>query len=260
VAGVLLAAGTALLVVTLTRAGPPPAPPSASQRQAAAWTARQVSPGAVVACDPVMCGLLRQDGLPAARLKTLDAGTRDPLGSSVVIATATVRTQFGASLATVYAPQVIAGFGAGGQRVEVRAIAPDGAAAYRAALGAQHAELSAAGRDLLGNPTIRATPAARAALLAGRVDPRLLAILAVMSSQQNLRLQAFGDASPGASSLVPLRSVQLAGSAADRSAIRAFLAAQQGAYRPAAVTSARDSGGQPVVTVRFGAPDPLSIP
>jgi hypothetical protein len=85
--------------------------------------------------------------------------------------------------------------------------------------------------------------------------------VAVLSSQQNIRLEAFGDASPGAGAAVPLRSVRLGtGSAAGRAGILAFLDAQQGDYRPATVTSGRDPSGQPAVTVRFGVPGPLSTP
>jgi len=90
--------------------------------------------------------LLRRDGFPAARLKTLGPGTRDPLGSAVVIATSAVRNEFGTRLATDYAPGLIASFGSGPARVEVRAVAPGGGAGYVAALGAQHAALASAGR------------------------------------------------------------------------------------------------------------------
>jgi hypothetical protein len=85
--------------------------------------------------------------------------------------------------------------------------------------------------------------------------------MSVMSSQLTVRPVAFGDAAPGASALVPVRSVQLgAASAADRSAILAFLDAQQGAYRPDMMAATRDASGQPVVTVRFDAPGPLPEP
>lgn len=260
--GVVAVAGAAVAAVALTRSGPPaPISATTAQSRAASWVAQQVSPAAMVSCDQVTCGLARRDGFPSGQLETLHPATRDPLGSAVVIATPAVRAEFGSRLATVYAPMVIAAFGAGSNRVEVRAIAPDGAGAFTAALDAQHTSLISSGRQLLGNPAIQASRSARADLLAGRVDPRLLAILSVLSSQRTVRLEAFDDASPGVSAVVPLRSVMLgASTAAERSKILAFLDAQQGTYRPDMMAATSDASGQPAVVVRFDAPDPVSTP
>ncbi|MBV9792592.1 MAG: hypothetical protein JO016_01525 [Actinobacteria bacterium] len=255
------AVGVTLGVLAIAAPGPPSASAAANQAQAAAWVEQQVSPGTVVSCDPATCGQVRQGGFPVARLMALEPTTRDPLGSGVVIATPLVRSEFGTRLATVYAPLVIASFGAGANQVQVRVTAPDGAAALAAGLTARRAALRSAGQQLLLNRTVHASPGARAALLAGRVDGRLLANLAVLSSLQPITLVAFGDATPGASPAVPLRGVQLgAVSASTRSAILSFLRAQRGAYRPAVAAAARGGNGQPVVTVRFDAADPLSGP
>jgi hypothetical protein len=256
-----VAAGATLAVVMIARTGSGSAPAPADQIRAAAWVTQQVSPGTVLSCDPVMCRLLRRDGSPAARLKTLGPGTRDPLGSAVVVATPAVRNEFGTRLTTDYAPGLIASFGSGSSRVEVRAIAPSGGAGYPAALGAQHATLASAGRQLLLNRTVQAAPSARAALLAGRVDPRLLAVVSVLSSQLTVKLEGFGDAAPGAGPAAPLRSAQLsATSAAGRSAILSFLAAQRGTYRPDMMAATHAAGGQPVVALRFDAPAPPPTP
>jgi hypothetical protein len=178
-----------------------------------------------------------------------------------VVATPAVRSEFGTRLDSVYAPMVIAGFGSGTSRIEVRTTAPDGVAALEAEMRTQRASLISEGRQLLRNPSVRATPAARAALLAGRVDARLLANLSVLSSQLPITLVAFGDDSPGATAAVPLRGVQLsADSATGRAAILDFLHAQRGAYRPSMVTTVRDSLGKPVVSVRFDAPGRMSSP
>jgi hypothetical protein len=254
-------AAVTLAVVALTRPGPDPASAAANQAQAAAWVAQQVSPGTVVSCDPATCGQLRSDGFPAARLLTLGPATRDPLGSGVVIGTSAVRDQFGTRLDMVYAPLVLAGFGSGANRVEVRATAPDGVAALEATVSAQQASARSAGQQLLRNRTVQASPAARQDLLEGRVDARLLANLSVLSSQWPIRLVAFDDAPPGASPEVPLRGVQLrATSAAGRSGILAFLRAQRGMYRPAVAGTTSDGSGQSVVTARFDAPDPMLAP
>jgi hypothetical protein len=255
-------AGVTLAAVAVTRPGPAPASAPASslanQARAAAWVAQQVSPGTVVSCDPAACGQLRQDGFPATRLMALGPATQNPLASGVVIGTQAVRDEFGASLAAVYAPLVLAGFGSGANRVEVRATAPDGVVALEAVVSAQQASARSAGQQLLRNRTVQATPAARHDLLEGRVDARLLANLSVLSSQWPFKLVAFDDPPPGASPAVPLRGVQLsATSAAGRSAILAFLHAQRGMYRPAMAAAASDGSGQSVVTARFDAPDPM---
>ena len=59
----------------------------------------------------------------------LGPGAGDPLGSDVVLGTAAVRGLFGSRLAAVYAPEVLAGFGTGPARIDVRIVAPDGSAA-----------------------------------------------------------------------------------------------------------------------------------
>jgi hypothetical protein len=261
----VVAAGATAAVVAVTRPGSPAkpavAPAAANQARAVAWVAQQVSSGTMVSCDATTCGQLRRSGFPAARLMTLGSATQDPLGSAVVVATPAVRSEFGAQLASVYAPLMIADFGSGANRVEVRTTAPDGPAVFAAELKTQQASLRSAGQQLLRNRTVQASPAARADLLAGRVDLRLLANLSVLSSQQTIKLVAFGDASPGANSTVPLRSVQLsATSAKDGAAILDFLRAQKGAYRPDSVSTTADRQGQPVVTARFDAPAPLPAP
>ena len=48
--------------------------------------------------------------------------------------TAAVRGLFGSRLAGVYAPEVLASFGTGAARVDVRVVAPDRSARYRQAL------------------------------------------------------------------------------------------------------------------------------
>jgi hypothetical protein len=89
--------------------------------------ARQVSRDAIVACDPDMCSALLAQRIAPGNLLELRGAAPDPLGSDVVVATAAVRSQFGARLASVYAPVVLARFGSGRFAIEVRAVAPDGA-------------------------------------------------------------------------------------------------------------------------------------
>jgi hypothetical protein len=242
--------------------GPDGAPPgmtparvaAGDRTAAAAWIAGQLDAGITVSCDPQMCVQVRKAGLPAARLMIVAPSGGASLGAGVIVATPAIRDQFGARLGTADAPLVIASFGSGADRVDVRAVAPDGAAALQASLAAGHARLISAGAQLLANKNIQASPGARAALLAGRVDPRLLVTLSALSSDMPLRLIAFDDSSPGASPAIPLRGAEIgAGSPAGLAAALTFLHAQQSPYRPAGAAITRSASGQSLVDVRFDA-------
>jgi hypothetical protein len=241
--------------------GPALGASAATRGEVSRWIAGQVAGSAIVACDPAMCAALQADGLPATRLLVLRTAAADPLGSDVVVATSAVRNQFGTRLPGVYAPVVIASFGTGAGRIEVRAIAPDGAATYQATLIADHRSRVSAGSQLLRNPRISATAAARVALSAGDVDSRLLLTLAALAVQQPLRITAFGDPSPGSSRDVPLRSVQLAPletgnrAAASLRSMLSFIGAQRQPFQP--LRAGLD--GSSAVTVEYPAPSPLGL-
>ena len=241
---------------------------AAVRTQAAAWVAGQVSRDAIVACDPGMCSALLAQGITSGNLLELGASTPDPLGSDVVVATPAVRSQFGGRLASVYAPGILASFGSGGLRIDVRAIAPDGAAAYQAAAASDLAARRAAGRQLLGNPHLRVSAAARAALRAGQVDPRLLTTLATLAATTPatagpVQVSAFGDSGPGASQGMPLRSVQItAASRADLGRLRGivtFVRAQRPPYLPAQALITAGPGGSAVLSIGFSAPSPAGL-
>jgi hypothetical protein len=235
--------------------------PAAIRDQAAAWIAGQVAASAIVACDPAMCAALHADGLPATRLLVLGTATADPLGSDVVVATLAVRNEFGTRLQGVYAPAVIASFGTGTERIDVRAVAPDGTAAYQAALAADRRSRISAGSQLLRNPRIIVTGGARNALSTGDVDPRLLMMLAALAGEQQLRITAFGDPSPGASPVVPLRSVEIAalgpgaGAEASLRSMLSFIDAQRQPFQPLRATLV----GSSALTVEYAAPSPLGL-
>jgi len=229
--------------------------------QAASWIAGQVAASAIVACDPAMCAVLHTDGLPATRLLVLSTATADPLGSDVVVATLGVRNEFGIRLQSVYAPVVIASFGTGAGRIDIRAIAPDGTAAYQAALAADRRSRISAGSQLLRNPRIIVTGGARNALSAGDVDPRLLMMLAALADQQQVRITAFGDPSPGASPGVPLRSVEIAApgpgaeAAASLRSMLSLIDAQRQPFQPLRAALA----GSSALKVEYAAPSPLGL-
>jgi hypothetical protein len=238
---------------------------TAARHGAAVWVAQQVNTAAVVACDPAMCGALQAAHVPAGRLLVLRPGQGDPLGSDVLVATAALRSQFGSRLTSVYAPVALASFGSGAAQIQIRVIAPDGAAAYLSQLAADVAARKSSGAQILHNPQIHASPAARGQLAAGQVDPRLLGMLVTLSGQYPVDIVSFGG-SPGSSvsAAAPLRSAEITGAApsggrpASVQALRAFLGAQRPPYRPSAVTTVR-LGSRTVLRVEYGAPTPLAL-
>jgi hypothetical protein len=231
---------------------------NASRQQAAGWIAAQVGRGVIVSCDPLMCAALSQQGFPAANLATLGPSAADPLDSGIVVSTAAVRNELGTRLASVYAPLVIATFGSGQNQVQVRVVAPDGAAAYMSALRADLQARQKAGRELLTNKNVRMSAVARAQLTAGQVDVRLLITLVGLTHKYRVNIRSFGDTGPGAASGAPLRSMTItAASATYRRQIEAFLRAQRAPLL--AVTSVQRAGAAVVLTIEFPAPAPLGL-
>jgi hypothetical protein len=241
-----------------TTSGAPSGAAAATRTQAATWVSGQVSRSDIVSCDPAMCAVLQGHGVPAGNLLVLRPGSADPLGSDVVVATPAVRAQFGPRLAGVYAPQVLASFGTGAQQIEVRAVAPDGAAAFTSALAADLAARKAAGRQLVRNPGLIVSGVARSQLQDGRVDSRLLVILAALAAGQRLTISSFGSTGPGAGAGTPLRSVQVAGDQGPLAGMLAFTQAQRVPYRPAHAAIAGPQR-RPVLTIEFAAPSPAGL-
>jgi hypothetical protein len=243
---------------------PAPSTPSALQiaaanrDQAAAWIAQQVLPSVLIGCDPLMCQALETAHVSPSRLSVVQPSAPDPLGVEVIVATPALQSQFGPRLATVYAPLVLASFGSGAQRIDIRYLPPSGTAAFEASLAAAKRSRIQAGQQLLSNKHVQASAQARGALLAGDVDPRLLITLGLLAHEIPVKLVLFDDPSPGASSAVPLRGAEIGASAsAGLSAITAFLA-QQTTYQPSQYHEVRIAGAQ-VVTVQYDAPGPLGL-
>jgi len=242
---------------------PPPltaaaAAAAAAQSAAAAWITSQVDSAAIIGCDPAMCAALQAHGVSPSRLVALGSTTAAVLKTDVI---ATLSSA-GRSLPDQYAPAVLASFGSGGSRIEIRAVAPGGAASYQSALRADLNARESAGSQLLSNPRIRFSVADATQLRAGEVDSRLLATLAALSSQFTLRVMAFGDSSPGA----PLffREVTVASyggrnGAARLAAALAMVKAQGSPYLPAHSAIVHLDTGQPALVIEFAAPSPLGL-
>jgi len=281
VAAMVLVAGAGGLVVSLLLRGPAPerlvdsptrisqelAAEAAARAEAISWILKQVSPAAVVSCDPQVCADLVSEGFPSASVLTLGPGSTDPLGSNLVVATAPIRAQYGSRLASVYAPAVIASFGSGEARIDIRLVFPGGTAGYRASQQAALSARKAADAQLLANSQITVSATARAQLLAGEVDPRLPLLIAAMAASYPVNIVAFVNQSPGGGPASLLRAVDLA--TVDRAAhltsaaylawMQAFIDAQRAQYRPGWMQLVTLRTGQAVLRVEYGAPSPLSL-
>jgi hypothetical protein len=274
VAAVLLGAGAISIALIRSSPAPPPARPAptpapiraaaAAHMAAARWIAAQVSTYAIVSCDPQMCGVLAAHRFPAGRLLPLGGSNSAPLGSDLIVSTAAVRSEFGARLASVYAPAVLASFGTGSAKTAVRVVAPDGSLAYRRGLRADVAARATAGSQLLHNPRLHSSAVARRALAAGQVDSRLLAVFAALATIYGVQVVDFAAPAPGASAGIPLRTADIApaGPGTRRrpnamAALARYLRSQQAVYQPEHITVVRLASGQRVLRVEYGAPSPF---
>jgi hypothetical protein len=231
---------------------------AANRSQAADWIGQQILPSVLIGCDPLMCQALEAANVSASRLSVVQPSAPDPLGVEVIVATPALQSQFGPRLATVYAPLVLASFGSGAQRIDIRYLAPGGTAAFEASLASARSARIAAGQQLLRNKNVQASAQARTALLAGNVDPRLLITLGLLAHEMHVQLVIFDDPSPGVSSAVPLRGAEIGASgSAGLSAMLAFLT-QQTTYQPSHFSQIRIASGQ-VVTMQYDAPGPLGM-
>ncbi len=231
--------------------------------QAVAWVAQQVSHDTVVSCDHAMCSALAQHQFPSGNLHVLDSASSNPSGSTVIVATPTIRSQFGSSLGSSLAPVVLARFGTGRSQIDIRLVATHGATSYRQELAGDVLARKASGIELLSNPRIHASAAARKQLTAGQVDPRLLIVIAVMAADEPVDILEFSDSGPHASAGVPMRLADLAetNGTAQPGWTRTMLALMQtqtDQFLPAKYgTTSR--AGNVVFYVQFPAPSPLGL-
>jgi predicted Ser/Thr protein kinase len=274
---VLLVAGVIGMAVNFAGHGTPPARPTghpgaspplnteaAVRNQAVTWVMREVSRAAVVGCDAQVYAELLSRGFPGASLLKFGPQSNDPLGADLVVDTAAVRAQFHDRLASVWAPAIIAAFGSGNARIEIRLEPFGGAKSYRAHQGTYARARKAADAQLLTNSHLTFSATARAQLRSGEIDPRLPELLALMVHFHPLQIVDFGDHSPGGGPASLLRSMDLA--TANPPAhltpseyinwMRSFIKVQRSEYHPA-LSLVTLPTGQTVLRIGYGAPSPL---
>jgi hypothetical protein len=273
---IMLAAGAGGVAFTLSRRGASPeqltgnqisplAAAATARTQAISWILNQVSPAAIVSCDAQVGADLVRNGFPPSQVSQLGPGSNDPLGSTLLVATATVRNQFGPRLG-LYAPALLASFGTGKARIDIWWVYPFGAAAYRAALPGALRARTGHGAQLLSNRNIQLSPKAREQLLSGQVDPSLPLLLAIMAHSHPVYIVDFSSQSPGGGPASLLRWADLATtvkgshltSAAYLAWMRSLIGTQRAEYRPRWVQPVTLRTGQAVLRIGYGAPSPLS--
>ena len=210
VAGITLLAVPSVVRIFGSRTDPSLQAAVATRNEAAAWVARWVSRGSVVACDPAMCATLHAHGVHSAQLTPLTSNAIDPMTSDVVVATPVVRAYFGHRLAGVYAPGLLATFGRRGSQVEIRAVDKTGAVRrYRREMNANLKARQSVGRALLRNRRIRESALVARLMAAGKVDLRILMSLSVLASKMPITVLAIGGAAPGAGRSMPMLSADI---------------------------------------------------
>ena len=232
---------------------------AAARNQAAAWVAQQVGRENIIACDPVVCSALLGRGIPAGRLLPLQSAGANPFGADVIVASPSVRSEYGSDLTTSYAPMLIASFGSGASRVDLRAVALQGGPAYRAGKQPDLTARKLAGAQLLHNPRVHASAQAAREMTAGQVDARLLVTLASLAAQRAVDVGSFSDTGPGAP--VAFRQVTVTSPGGKDAALTADLdqvRTQRAPYLPDSATIVHP-GGPAVLRIEFGAPSPQGL-
>ena len=232
---------------------------AAARNQAAAWVARQVGSENIIACDPVVCSALLGRGVPAGRLLPLQSAGANPFGADVIVASSLVRSEYGSDLTSSYAPMLIASFGSGASRVDVRAVALQGGAAYRAAEQPDLTARKLAGAQLLHNPRFHATAPAAREMTAGQVDARLLVTLASLAAQRAVDVGSFSAAGPAAP--VAFRQVTVTSPGGKDASLTADLdqvRTQRPPYLPDSATIVHPRGPA-VLRIEFGSPSPQGL-
>jgi hypothetical protein len=235
---------------------------AANGRAAAAWVAAQVSAQAVIGCDPVTCAAILAAGYPSGGQVVLRPGVSLPAAGGLIVVTPSIRGQYG-PLVSSAAPAVVAAFGSGPEAVQVRLVMPGGQAAYSASASNAVAARRAAGRKLIAIGRVHVHAAARAALTAGLVDPRLLTVLRRIAAHYGLLIDHFADSGPLADSSVPFRLAKIIvprgkrrpHHASELARVEKLLRTQPRRYRPT-LDVVRLPGGRHAVKIEFPAPSP----
>jgi hypothetical protein len=260
---VVVIAGPAAVILSRHTDAPADGSGSALRNEAAAWISQQISSGDVVSCDLAMCQTLESYGVSTGNLLVMNSADDKLLNSQVVVSTSAIRHLFGSRLDSVDAPVVIASFGSGKARIEVRIVAPHGAAAaYQSQLGSDLLQRKKFGtEEPAAYPRLVLSPAAHRDMITGEVDSRILLLfLLLLQPTGSVNVLGFGDSGPGANPDIPLRAVYLSetGAIGNVRGVLASLREQKSPYRPAREETVQ-FGGKRALYIQFSGPPVLGL-
>jgi hypothetical protein len=239
------------------------------------WVSANLPVDARIVADASVVAALAHSGTPAWQmfdyhrldaLRTADLAA-DWKAYGFVVSTPALRTGLdpdGQTRRALDGSVVVASFGAGPGRVEVREIEAAPAAAVASRVAAQMSASRDAGRQLLTSTTIRLSPDAAQQVVSGTVDGRLLAMLVGLGGQHALTVGGFSDPDPGGLFASRLRQVSVLvvdgtlvrNQSAQVTAVMNWLAAQSGPFRPSAVAV---RGSQLLIRFRIPGPDDAGV-
>jgi hypothetical protein len=181
----------------------------AARREADRWIVQNVPTDRRLIVDDALWADLVGAGLSTDRVAgytTFYAGTDvgiEPLDGwqdyDVVVSVESVRAlpeRYPDVGAALHSSVVLAVFGTGKDRVEVRKIVPGGEdriATASAVGGHDVAAAGEAGAELARNPSVALTPAAHRALVAGRVDQRIMTTLVAVAADRPVSVDSFSS-------------------------------------------------------------------
>jgi hypothetical protein len=260
-AAVVVAAGPIAVMLARHSPAPPDGSGSGLRNEAATWISQQVSPSDVVSCDLAMCQTLEAYGVSTGSLLVMNPGDDHIQNSEVVVSTAAIRRLFGNRLASYYAPTVLASFGSGKAKIDIRVVASHGAKVYLSQFHTDLLQREQTGAALATVSRLVLTAADKQQMVTGQVDSRILLIFTLLLQEKgSINVLGFGDSGPGASPNVPRRSVYLAetGAIANMRSTLATLHQQHGNFRPAHFKTVRFDGKR-ALYIEFAAPPVLGL-
>jgi hypothetical protein len=253
--GVAVVLLVALLVPISVRAyegqfGDQRAPARAAER----WIATNVGADAGIVVDDATGAGLAAAGRPVADLvwsrttvdrtaRDADPAAADPAGidwrrAGYLVSTPELRSaaeRRPGLAAALGSSMVIAIFGSGDDRTEVRVITPDGPDVRQVDLEADRALSARAGAALAANPSVGLSQRIGSALANGEVDLRLLTTVATLAPDRTVSLIDLVRDPAEAKAGGRYRTVVLSVPTGDEDEVLAFFARQEGRFRPLSV-------------------------
>lgn len=228
---------------------------------AEAWIDGNVARDNRIIVDDALWVDLYKDGFPRSNVVWYYKLDTDPAVRALaprgwrdydyIVSTNSVRTApnvSGPARTAVANSTVVATFGTGASRVEVRKINSDGSAQAAKDAAKEKTDRAQAGGQLAKNRGLALSAQARGLLQAGDVDPRLQVTLATIAAQHRLSIADFPAAAGQQNTGEPRRTVSIAaidgrsltGAKAAVQEVRAFFTGQPALYKPASITSTSD--------------------